>query len=91
MAYKKHEHDFSVLPPNDDEQQCDNDCVSNWHKCSICGKSRSEVAKGDPEEVRQYVLDSTETITKNLTKIKNLRNLKEGFYVWLAQKSDASA
>lgn len=39
-----HEHDF-VPPANDDEQQCDADCRANWHRCSICKKSRSELAK----------------------------------------------
>jgi len=37
-----HKHVF-VPPSNDDEQQCDTDCRQNWHKCSICGKTRSEL------------------------------------------------
>lgn len=35
------DHDF-IPPDNDDEQQCDNDCRYNWHKCSECGLSRHE-------------------------------------------------
>lgn len=41
-----HKHDFSLLPPNDDEQQCDTDCRENWHRCSICGKTRGELGIG---------------------------------------------
>lgn len=44
---KIHEHEF-VAPANDDAQQCDADCRENWHRCSVCGKSRSEINKQAP-------------------------------------------
>lgn len=65
MKYRKHEHDF-VAPGNDDEQQCDNDCVTNWHKCSICKLSRAQVAKEHAEEVRGHVTDTTRAIIRAL-------------------------
>jgi ribosomal protein S18 acetylase RimI-like enzyme len=38
----KADHNF-FPPSNDDSQQCDSYCLLNWHRCSTCGKSRSEV------------------------------------------------
>jgi hypothetical protein len=65
MAYKEHEHDF-VPPGNDDEQQCDNDCRANWHKCSVCGLSRSQIATEHPDEIRERLVDSTREAIKRL-------------------------
>ena len=65
-TYKKHEHDFSVLPSNDDEQQCDNDCRVNHHRCSVCNQSRKQVARDHPDEVREYVSDSVEEVIREL-------------------------
>lgn len=65
MKYKKHEHDF-IPPGNDDEQQCDNDCRTNWHKCSICKKSPAQVAKEHSGEVREHVADTTRAIIRAL-------------------------
>lgn len=48
-----HVHDFSVLPPNDDEQQCDSNCRSNHHLCKVCNKSRATLA--NEVEVRDAV------------------------------------
>ncbi len=63
MAYKQHEHDF--VDCGYDEQQCDSECRANWHKCSVCGKSRSALAK-DAEDVRRHVVDSAREIIKTL-------------------------
>ena len=43
-AHGKMTHEHLFYPPaNDDEQQCDADCRANWHKCALCGKSRTEL------------------------------------------------
>lgn len=65
MAYRKHEHDF-IPPGNDDEQQCDNDCQTNWHKCAVCKKSRAQIAKEHSLEVRGHVTDTTKAIIRAL-------------------------
>jgi hypothetical protein len=58
-----------------DEQQCDSACHAE-HECSICGKSRSELAK-DVADVRQHLISSTEDIIQQLSKVKNLRTLTD--------------
>jgi hypothetical protein len=69
---RKHEHDFEHC--GYDEQQCDNECQANWHKCAICKKSRSEVAK-QPKEVKAYVKDSTRQIINDLNRIMGMPTL----------------
>lgn len=70
----KHKHDF--LDCGYDEQQCDNECQSNSHKCGTCGKSRSQIAKEDPAGVKQHVADSTKQIIAALRKIEKLPTLE---------------
>ena len=68
-----HTHDFMAC--GSDEQQCDSACHAT-HICSVCGKSRQEIAK-DIADVRQHVIDSTEDIVQQLSKVKNLRTLND--------------
>lgn len=42
-AVENHVHSFTP-PPNDDEQQCDQECRYKSHICSLCGKSREDIA-----------------------------------------------
>jgi hypothetical protein len=65
-----HHHDF--LDCGYDEQQCDSECKSNWHKCGTCGKSRSEIAKEFPADVKEFVTDITAEIIVDLRKVKDL-------------------
>lgn len=83
MAYKKHEHNF-VPPGNDDEQQCDNDCRTNWHKCSTCKKSQAQVAKEHPAEVRGHVTDTTQAIIRALRTSMKKPTLNESIRIVLA-------
>jgi hypothetical protein len=69
----KHQHGFVAC--GSDEQQCDSACQAH-HVCGVCGKSRSEIAK-DTADVKDHVLSSTESIIKDLSKIKNLRTLND--------------
>jgi hypothetical protein len=66
-----HEHDF--MDCGYDEQQCDSECKSNWHKCSVCGKSRSQIAKEQPEDVLFHVIDCTGEIIVELQKVHKLK------------------
>jgi hypothetical protein len=59
---KQHTHDFMAC--GSDEQQCDNACQAE-HECSVCGKSRSELAK-DIDDVRLHVADTAREIIKSL-------------------------
>jgi hypothetical protein len=59
----RHEHFF--MHCGYDEQQCDSACRAHSHKCSVCGKSRSELAK-DTDDVRQHVVDAARDIIKTL-------------------------
>jgi|SRR5579863_2725509 len=74
MANNQHEHFFQDC--GYDEQQCDSACRADSHLCSVCGKSRSELAK-DAKDVRQHVLNATEHIVQQLSKVKNLRTLTD--------------
>ena|SRR5208282_4626000 len=69
-----HEHDFEDC--GSDEQQCDSACQATCHLCSVCKKSRQEIAK-DIADVKQYVISSTENIVQQLSKVKNLRTLTD--------------
>jgi ribosomal protein S18 acetylase RimI-like enzyme len=50
LAKTDHEHSFTS-PANDDAQQCDSDCRHNWHKCSVCGHSRSEIEASPTNDI----------------------------------------
>jgi len=70
--YKQHTHDFMAC--GSDEQQCDSACRAG-HECSVCGKSRSEIAK-DIDDVRAHVTASVHTILADLMEATQLRTLK---------------